>query len=282
MMVTTKAFLRGGPRDRGLSRQISMGTAIPDVPRRRPGGVSEVTGHRDPWEKRLPRAPSKGASDPGEESVTVPRDPQGCPPLTPLPSRQQHNQTRLNSRDSADAGAARGGDSGPPRPARTSAAARCNSSSVGEAVTRGPHGTPTLLTGTSGLPSPWRRKARPHGYGHVHSGHEGRPCPSRPPGSNTERTRGVAAWGGGRCPPNLAAGPRRVATPRAGRVGGRGTRRIARALGKGAVLTALAGGEDGEATSAAEDVSVVRGRNVGVTGELRISAPPCARTEVRR
>lgn len=259
-----------------------MGTAIPDVPRRRPGGVSEVTGHRDPWEKRLPRAPSKGASDPGEESVTVPRDPQGRPPLAPLPSRQQHNQTRLNSRDSADAGAARGGDSGPPRPARTSAAARCNSSSVGEAVTRGPHGTPTLLTGTSGLPSPWRRKARPHGYGHVHSGHEGRPCPSRPPGSNTERTRGVAAWGGGRCPPNLAAGPRRAATPRAGRGGGRGTRRIARALGKGAVLTALAGGEDGEATSAAEDVSVVRGHNVGVTGELRISAPPCARTEVRR
>lgn len=83
MMVTTKAFLRGGPRDRGPSRQISMGTAIPDVPRRRPGGVSEVTGHRDPWEKRLPRAPSKGASDPGEESVTVPRDPQGRPPLTP-------------------------------------------------------------------------------------------------------------------------------------------------------------------------------------------------------
>lgn len=178
-----------------------------------------MTGHRDPWEKRLPRAPSKGASDPGEESVTVPRDPQGRPPLTPLPSRQQHNQTRLNSRDSADAGAARGGDSGPPRPARTSAAARCNSSSVGEAVTRGPHGTPTLLTGTSGLPSPWRRNARPHGYGHVHSGHEGRPCPSRPPGSNTERTRGVAAWGGGRCPPNLAAGPRRAATPRAGRGG---------------------------------------------------------------
>lgn len=181
-----------------------------------------------------------------------------------------------------DAGAARGGDSGPPRPARTSAAARCNSSSVGEAVTRGPHGTPTLLTGTSGLPSPWRRNARPHGYGHVHSGHEGRPCPSRPPGSNTERTRGVAAWGGGRCPPNLAAGPRRAATPHAGRGGGRGTRRIAQALGKGAVLTALAGGEDREATSAAEDVSVVRGRNVGVTGELRISAPPCARTEVRR
>lgn len=282
MMVTTKAFLRGGPRDRGPSRQISMGTAIPDVPRRRPGGVSEVTGHRDPWEKRLPRAPSKGASDPGEESVTVPRDPQGRPPLTPLPSRQQHNQTRLNSRDSADAGAARGGDSGPPRPARTSAAARCNSSSVGKAVTRGPHGAPTLLTGTSGLPSLWRRNARPHGYGHVHSGHEGRPCPSRPPGTNTERTRGVAAWGGGRCPPNLAAGPRRAATPRAGRGGGRGTRRIARALGKGAVLTALAGGEDGEATSAAEDVGVVSGRNVGVTGELRISAPPCARTEVRR
>lgn len=191
MMVTTKAFLRGGPRDRGPSRQISMGTAIPDVPRRRPGGVSEVTGHRDPWEKRLPRAPSKGASDPGEESVTVPRDPQGRPPLTPLPSRQQHNQTRLNSRDSADAGAARGGDSGPPRPARTSAAARCNSSSVGEAVTRGPHGTPTLLTGTSGLPSPWRRNARPHGYGHVHSGHEGRPAPR----GHWDRTpSGRAAW----------------------------------------------------------------------------------------
>lgn len=73
-----------------------MGTAIPDVHGRRPVGFSEVTGHRNTWEKRLPRAPSKGVFDPGKESVTVHQDAQGGPPLTPLPSQQPHDKTLLN------------------------------------------------------------------------------------------------------------------------------------------------------------------------------------------